>query len=419
MRITASNNKKTLHISHNDWLLIGEKAGWIKTSAKSSKSRKKTMLLKEERKNAHEFAENVRKELKIRGHEVSSIKEIRGGKIGIQLVDGYRIGIEVKPWASQNNKNLEWRSGIRVIVGSGVDKYFRRKMVSKNVEKICNYVEKILCLYGKKEDRRLRRQEVADQKREEKVEQIKIQRELETTIKTVKEAKHKQTEKDIIREDIDISEDISSEMSKKRVHEQEWIDLFTNGNEDDKQFLNQYLLSKEHPFSFGSRSFFFYDPHSDYIYMPLNDVNSISELEQVTGLFFVNNLRKKNFIKLLYDIDYGILSPTRKGKFIWIMEEPIAKSQGKNVIEWGSSSSKDQIPDAVRKHIEREQIAYEIQNLKNFEEHKEKQHQEERRQIKEDYEKRKAIDEPHQIEELLHQVASSKRIWNIDILLNY
>jgi len=182
MRIIASNNKKTLHISHNDWLRIGQQAGWIKTSRKS---RKKTMLLREEKEKALKFAEKIRKELRNRGHEPSKIKEIRGGKVAIQLVDGHRVGIEVKPWASQNNKELEWKSGIMIIVGSGVDKYFRRKRVSKNVEKICNYVEKILSLYEKKENRRLRRQEIADQKRDEKVEQAKLERELEKTTKTV------------------------------------------------------------------------------------------------------------------------------------------------------------------------------------------------------------------------------------------
>lgn len=173
MRIITANNKTTLRISKSDWQTIGVNAGWINSYAKN---KKKSLLIKEQKENAYKYAEQIRKELRSRNHEVSKIKELTNNKIGILLVDGHRIDIEIKPWASQNNKLLVWRSGIAITIGSGLDKYFRRRRAPKDIEKICNDVEKRLDLYQKKENQRLKRQEVAEHKRDEKVEQIKLQR---------------------------------------------------------------------------------------------------------------------------------------------------------------------------------------------------------------------------------------------------
>jgi hypothetical protein len=192
MRIITSNNKRILQIDQNDWKNIIQ-SGSIVQLAKNSK---KKQLLDQEKKHAFEFANKIRKSLRANGHEVSKIKELRGNKIGIQLVDGYRVGIEIKPWASQNNKKLQWRSGIMVIVGSGVDKYFKRRRIGKNIEKICSYIEKIINFYNKKEEMRLKRQEISDKKREEKVEQAKLEQKIK---KQTKEAQQSAKQKCIVR----------------------------------------------------------------------------------------------------------------------------------------------------------------------------------------------------------------------------
>lgn len=175
MKIIQSGNKKILRISISELQDICDSNQPYLTRF-SAKNWKKTNLLKTENKNALDLAEKIKKELSKRGHDVSKIKQSFSNSVCIPIVDGYRIGIEIKPWASQNNKHLKWKSGTIVIVGSGVDKFFKRKRVKKSVDHICNYVEKIIDFYNKKENQRLKRQEVSEKKREEKVEQMKVLR---------------------------------------------------------------------------------------------------------------------------------------------------------------------------------------------------------------------------------------------------
>lgn len=87
--------------------------------------------------------------------------------------------------------------------------------------------------------------------------------------------------------------------------------------------------------------------------------SSLSDIESKSGMIFGSNLRRKNFIRFLYDIDYGfneLGNSSRKGKSVWIFLNAVAKAQNNDLLEWGSSDAFDSMPNALKKHDEQEEI---------------------------------------------------------------